>query len=530
MTDLALELPEAERYKRLLDALRVLLPSYAAAILKLEGEYLVPLAVNGLSHDTLGRRFRIAAHPRLERLLQATGPVRFPQDCSLSDPFDGLVDGVQGDLPVHDCMGSPLSFKGKTWGVLTLDSLELDAFDTDPLSTLQAFAGLASATVALVAHMRMLAARAEDEHQRAEIFAAASSPASTNRQLIGRCADHVRLMHEISVAGPSDLCVLVLGETGTGKELVAQALHVASSRAARPMVSINCAALPDSIAESELFGHVRGAFTGAVVDRRGKFDLADKGTLFLDEVGELPLAVQAKLLRVLQNGQLQRPGSDREHSVDVRIIAATNRDLADEVRKGRMRADFYHRLSVYPLHVAPLRERGRDVLMIAGYFLEEARSRLGLGGVRLDSAAQAELLGYNWPGNVRELEHLLGRAVVKALGGHSRRPRILTVGAKDLGLNSTDLQPPEGVTRPALPSVVVSADRHISLKEAVASLERRMILDALEANGQQWTTAARALGLDAANLARLARRLGIERTPGPGAKRYSKAEAGPKNS
>jgi anaerobic nitric oxide reductase transcription regulator len=227
--------------------------------------------------------------------------------------------------------------------------------------------------------------------------------------------------------------VLIQGETGTGKELVAQALHAASARAKRPLVSINCAALPDNLVESELFGHVRGAFTGAVGDRRGKFELADGGTLFLDEVAELPLQVQAKLLRVLQGGHLQRLGSDREHRVDVRVIAASNRNLADEVRAGRLRADFYHRLSVYPLVVPPLRERGRDVLPIGGFFLEEARSRMGLGAVRLDAGAQAALLAYDWPGNVRELEHLLGRSVVKALGRHAQRPRILTLGADDLG-------------------------------------------------------------------------------------------------
>jgi Transcriptional regulator containing GAF, AAA-type ATPase, and DNA binding domains len=210
--------------------------------------------------------------------------------------------------------------------------------------------------------------------------------------------------------------VLITGETGVGKELVAMALHQASNRADKPLVSLNCAALPDTLVESELFGHVRGAFTGAHGERRGKFELANGGTLFLDEVGELPLTVQAKLLRVLQSGQLQRLGSDREHRVDVRLIAATNRDLAAEVRTGNYRADFYHRLSVYPLQVPPLRERGRDAVLLAGYFLEQNRSRLGLNSLRLSSEAQAALLAYDWPGNVRELEHLIGRSALKAMG------------------------------------------------------------------------------------------------------------------
>src|SRR5690606_18198624 len=171
-------------------------------------------------------------------------------------------------------------------------------------------------------------------------------------------------------------------------------------------------------------------------DRKGKFELADEGTLFLDEVGELPLAIQAKLLRVLQSGQLQRVGSDREHRVNVRVLAATNRDLAEEVRAGRFRADLYHRLSVYPLRVPPLRERGRDVLLLAGHFLEQSRARLHLRGLRLGAEAQAALLRHDWPGNVRELEHLLGRAALKALARQAERPRILTLEACDLDLQA----------------------------------------------------------------------------------------------
>ena len=259
------------------------------------------------------------------------------------------------------------------------------------------------------------------------------------------------LQKDIALVAASDLNVLITGETGTGKELVAQAVHAQSARADRALVSINCAALPDNLVESELFGHVRGAFTGALSERSGKFEQADQGTLFLDEVGELSLPVQAKLLRVLQSGQLQRLGSDREHHVDVRVIAATNRDLAAEVAAGRMRADFFHRLSVYPLRVPALRERDSDVLMLAGFFLEENRSRLGLGGLRLHPAAQSALLAQDWPGNVRELEHLISRGVLRALsrapsgtpaGG---RARMVTLGQADL---QDDAQPRRRPPRP----------------------------------------------------------------------------------
>jgi anaerobic nitric oxide reductase transcription regulator len=206
------------------------------------------------------------------------------------------------------------------------------------------------------------------------------------------------LVEEINLVGGSDLTVLITGETGVGKELVAQAIHAASPRADKPIISLNCAALPDTLVESELFGHVRGAFTGAMNDRRGKFELANGGTLFLDEVGELSLTVQAKLLRVLQSGQLQRLGSDKEHQVDVRLIAATNRDLAEEVRSGRYRADFYHRLSVYPLRVPALRDRGRDVLLLSGFFLEQNRSRMGLNSLRLNSRCPGSTAGLRLAG------------------------------------------------------------------------------------------------------------------------------------
>jgi anaerobic nitric oxide reductase transcription regulator len=324
-----------------------------------------------------------------------------------------------------------------------------------------------------------------------------------------------RLLADIELVAASELSVLIQGETGVGKELVAEAIHAGSPRAARPMISLNCAALPETLVESELFGHVKGAFTGATSDRPGKFELADGGTLFLDEVGELPLPVQAKLLRVLQSGQLQRLGSDREHRVDVRLIAASNRDLAEEVRAGRLRADFYHRLSAYPLRVPPLRDRGRDVLLLSGFFLEENRSRLGIGAARLDAGAQAALLAYGWPGNVRELEHLLGRSVLKARARHPQRPRILSLTAEDLALETRQ---PEADSARAGPAIAAADSAGIandaphqgeSLQEAVDALKRQRLLAALAAHGFNRAAAAQSLGLDRANLVRLAKRLGV---------------------
>ena len=265
--------------------MRNLLPCDAAALLRLDGEWLVPLAVDGLSPDTLGRRFRVSEHPRFQILLSRPGPTRFASDSELPDPYDGLVNAPHADLHVHDCMGCPLMVDEQPWGLVTLDALTPGRFQSLELESLQAFASLAAATVTVAERIEDLALRAEDEHQRAEVYRQASGQA---KELIGQSKAHKRLLEEIRLVGGSDLTVLITGETGVGKELVAQALHQASNRAHKPLISLNCAALPDTLVESELFGHVRGAFTGAHGERRGKFELANGGTLFLDEVGELP--------------------------------------------------------------------------------------------------------------------------------------------------------------------------------------------------------------------------------------------------
>ncbi len=499
------DLADVERYTRLLRVLRQLLPCDAVALLRLDAEHAVPLAVDGLSADTLGRRFRLDEHPRLAAILQGQGTVHFAADCGLPDPYDGLVESVHGQLEVHDCMGCALHIDGQPWGMLTLDALTPGQFEQVQRDRLEAFASLAAATVKAGVRITALAARLSEEQALAETWRAVAGDRAAP-EVVGQSAAFKALRKEIALVAPSDLGVLISGETGVGKELVARGIHRQSARAGKPMVVINCAALPDALVESELFGHVRGAFTGAVGERRGKFELADGGTLFLDEVGELPLASQAKLLRVLQSGQLQRVGSDREHRVDVRVIAATNLDLADAVRQGRFRADLYHRLGAYPLRVPPLRERERDVLLLAGYFLEEARSRMGLRSLRLSADAQAALLGYDWPGNVRELEHLVGRAVLRALAASGTvRPRILTVDAVALELPVAVAAVADGddVTRSA------SLDPG-DLRVAVEEFQRQRIAATLERTHGNWTESARLLGLDRANLNRLAKRLGLK--------------------
>ncbi|WP_454252277.1 nitric oxide reductase transcriptional regulator NorR [Pseudomonas sp. Marseille-Q7302] len=498
VADLARDLPDQQRYASLLDALRQVLTFDAVALLRLDGEVLVPLAVRGLNADTLGRRFKVGEHPRLALLLASRTPTRFATDCDLPDPYDGLLEGVHGHLEVHDCLGCPLYVQDQLWGLLTLDSLRAQNARPEDLTTLAAFAGLAAATVAAAERIGQLSARIVSEHELTVAYQQ-SVGHQRPRELIGQSPASLRLRQEIETVAASDLAVLITGETGVGKELVAEAVHARSLRQQRPLISLNCAALPEALVESELFGHVRGAFSGAISERRGRFELADGGTLFLDEVGELPLTVQAKLLRVLQSGQLQRLGSDRDLKVNVRIIAATNRDLADAVRDGRFRADLYHRLSVYPLAVPALRERGRDVLLLAGFYLEQNRARLGLRGLRLTPAAQRILLAYDWPGNVRELSHLISRAALKAHAGSAERGGILTLDGEQLGL------PLDAAPLPSDDPVVPAT----SLRDATDAFQRQTITLALEQHGQNWTLAAAALGLDRANLARLARRLGL---------------------
>ena len=226
-----------------------------------------------------------------------------------------------------------------------------------------------------------------------------------------------KVLEQVGSVGPTDAAVLITGESGTGKELIARAVHRSSRRNQRPLIRVNCAAVPKDLFESEFFGHLRGAFTGALRDRRGRFELADGGTLFLDEVGEIPLELQGKLLRVVQEGQFEPVGSEESRSVDVRIVAATNRNLAHEVEQGRFREDLFYRLSVFPIEVPPLRMRRDDIASLACHFIRDAAHRLGRRVSELQPEQAEALRTYDWPGNVRELQHAVERAVIIAGDG-----------------------------------------------------------------------------------------------------------------
>lgn len=321
-------------------------------------------------------------------------------------------------------------------------------------------------------------------------------------ELMGDSAVMQKLKREIDVVAASDFSVLIEGETGVGKELVARTLHRQSHRKQGPMVYVNCAALPENLVESELFGHVKGAFTGADKARAGKFSLASGGTIFLDEVGELPLQTQSKLLRVLQNQEIQPVGQDQVEQVDVRVVAATNRTLKNEVEAGRFRADLYHRLSVYPIVVPPLRERHGDVTLLAGYFTEKLRRKLGLQQLVLEPALLEQLNDYDWPGNIRELEHLIGRAALRARAG--AKTAIVSINAQPEQLMTAD--EPSRHLQPLIPEAAPDP----GLKDATEQFQRRLIVNQLQQANGNWTAAAKVLKVDRANLTRLAKRLGVQ--------------------
>src|SRR5512136_828257 len=235
--------------------------------------------------------------------------------------------------------------------------------------------------------------------------------------LVGQSAALRQIISQIDLVAPTEASVLILGETGTGKELVAREIHRRSHRKDGPLVRVNCASIPKELFESEFFGHVKGAFTGAIKDRPGRFETAEGGTLFLDEIGEVPLEMQSKLLRVLQEKRYERVGDDETRHANVRIIGATNRDLKKAVAAGRFREDLYYRLHVFPIHVAPLRERKSDIPLLAKHFVELSVKELKCPKPRLTRAAVAGLQNYDWPGNIRELRNVIERAVILARGG-----------------------------------------------------------------------------------------------------------------
>jgi len=305
-------------------------------------------------------------------------------------------------------------------------------------------------------------------------------------QIVGTSPVVQELLREIELAGPSSARVLIQGEHGSGKELVARALHASSPRREMPFVAVNCSAIPEELIESELFGHERGAFTGATQARRGRFEEAHGGTLFLDEVGDLSQRAQVKLLRVLQEGEFQRVGGNRTIRVDVRVVAATNRDLAERTRAGGFREDLYFRLAVIPINVPPLRERAEDIGLLVEHFAAQVAKETSGKPRKFTSSALDLLRRYSFPGNVRELRNLVERLIIMAPGA--------SVGAERI--------------RAVLPDLTGTATEGLRLSDAVQEFERKQIEAALAAAGGSMTKAAARLGLERSHLYKKLKKLG----------------------
>ena len=335
----------------------------------------------------------------------------------------------------------------------------------------------------------------QNEYLREEV-----AEAQSYGDIVGQSPAIRNLIQQVDLVAPTEASVLILGESGTGKELVAREIHRRSRRSEHPLIKVNCASIPRELYESEFFGHVKGAFTGALKDRAGRFELADGGTLFLDEVGEIPLDLQSKLLRVLQEGQYERVGDERTHSVDVRIVAATNRDLRAEVAAGRFRRDLYYRLNVFPVEVTPLRQRTEDIALLAERFVGLAARKLKVRPPRLTRANVAQLQSYSWPGNVRELQNVVERAAIVADGG-----RLDVVLPAD-----TVASPPSAPIRP-----VASSDDRIMTEVEFEQLQRENTRRALEqAGGKIYGPggAAELLGIRPTTLASRIKKLGLTKS------------------
>ncbi len=395
---------------------------------------------------------------------------------------------------VRTFAAQPLVFREEVLGVLAL--FDRGLLDAEALEWLRVFADYAAVSIAnarAVEEIDQLQARLEKEnlYLREEVTAALGVT-----DFIGESPVLQKVLRQVQLVAPTDAAVLITGESGTGKELVARAIHDRSERKGRALIKVNCSAIPDALFESEFFGYVKGAFTGALSSRTGRFELADHGTLFLDEIGELPLAMQAKLLRVLQERELERVGDTRTRTVDVRIIAATNRDLKQEVEAGRFRQDLFYRLSVFPIECPPLRERREDIPQLALYFVKKSAQRLKRPTPPVTQAALSQLSAHRWPGNVRELQNVVERAVILWQGGALR----FHVEASDQ-------------REVAAPPAEARASSRLLTREDLKRLERESIALALEqAGGKVFGPdgAAQLLGMKATTLASRIAALGLK--------------------
>ncbi|MEM8550087.1 MAG: sigma 54-interacting transcriptional regulator [Verrucomicrobiota bacterium] len=439
------------------------------------GDFTISEAV-GIPRGVKASDYLKLVESKLNQTVELSEPVVVPRFAKWALEQCTIKDDIIEQLNISADTGLisvPLKFENEAIGTLSIERHHDPKLGWEPdlrlLSMIASIIGQA-ARLRQEASEQIQSLRAENDRLQEEI-----AHSFRPKDMIGTSGLMQTVYYHIEQVAASATTVLVRGESGTGKELVAKALHEKGDRKNKPFVKFNCAALPDSIIESELFGHEKGAFTGALAMRKGRFELAHGGTIFLDEIGDISLATQTKLLRVLQEREFERVGSQETKKVDVRVIAATSRDLETMMAQGTFREDLYYRLNVFPIYLPPLRERQCDILLLADHFIEKYTQRQGEKPVRISSAAIDLLVSYHWPGNIRELENCIERAVLLAKGQ--------SIKAHHLPPTLQKKTPQE------------SKQDDATLEDAVQAFERELIIDTLKDTQSNMAEASRRLGL-----------------------------------
>jgi Nif-specific regulatory protein len=465
--------------KQVLELVLEVSPAERAAILLCDQGIEEPTSVFGWDRRT-GQNHAVQVSRTIVAQVLSEGVAVLCNDLPSDQTFSG-ADSVMV-RHIRSVLAVPLEVFERILGVIYLDASDPEArFDEDHLQLLTAIGSIAASALDNARRMEWL----EEENRRLQ------SEMNVEHNMVGESPRMREVYQFINRVASKDSTVLIFGESGTGKELVARAIHRNSGRANKPCVAINCAALADTLLESELFGHEKGSFTGAIAQKKGKLEVAEGGTVFLDEIGEMAPLLQAKLLRVLQEREFERVGGTRTIKLDVRLMAATNRDLEEEVKRGRFREDLFYRLNVVSLRMPPLRERREDISLLASYFAAKYAKRANRNVLGISPQARAFLVNYDWPGNVRELENAIERAVV--------------LGSSDLILPE-DL--PEVILERAEPATGITLVN--AFHDAVRDAKKQVIITAVEQADGNYTEAARKLGLHPNYLHRLIRNLNLK--------------------
>ncbi|HEX8922246.1 MAG TPA: sigma 54-interacting transcriptional regulator [Pyrinomonadaceae bacterium] len=466
--------------RQLLELIFEVVPADGGAILLVEDENFVDFSsIFGLDREQ-GTNSTVRVSRTIADRVLREGVSILSNDVQESGDFNEAQSLIASRIQALLCV--PLMLFERPLGVIYLSTSDaLTRFDKDQLQLVTAIAGIAAVALENARHVEWL----ESENRRLQ------EDIQVEHNMIGESQRMRDVYQFIARVAPTVATVLIWGESGTGKELAARAIHLNSPRKNKPFIAVNCAALTETLLESELFGHEKGAFTGAVALKKGKLEVADGGTLFLDEVGEMPQLLQAKLLRVLQEREFERVGGTRTLKVDIRLIAATNKDLEEAIHQGTFRQDLYYRLNVVALSMPPLRERREDISLLASYFVQKYSDKCNRKVSGISTEARARLASYDWPGNVRELENAIERAVV---------------------LGTTDVILPEDLPEAALEMEVPASGVGggvAKYHEAVAEAKKQLILKAVEQAGGNYTEAAKLLGVHPNYLHRLIRNLNL---------------------